>query len=178
MSVRRIVTGNDADGRAMVASDGPAEELVVTAGGPLRIDDIWGADARLAVPSDGSKPAYERFFPPAEGFRVMVAHLEPSEAASIDRGAYVAERERVLVGYSEDAVVDPVEPELHATRTVDVVVVIEGEVTLRLDDGVEVIVGQGDYVVQNGTRHSWHNHSSARCSLLAFVAGADRTGAA
>jgi len=174
MAARRIVTGIDADGRGIVTSDGPAEELVVQSGGPLRIDDVWGADVQLRVPADGSKPVYERFFPPSNGFRVMLVHLEPHGDTPIDLDAYVAERERVLIGYSEDAIVDDVQPELHATQTVDIALVLEGEVTLRLDNDVDVTVTRGDYVVQNGTRHSWHNHSGVLCSLVVFVTGADR----
>jgi hypothetical protein len=174
MGARRIVTGVDADGRSVIADDGPAEELIVEAGLRLRIDDIWGADGRVTMPSEGAKPPYERFYPPTHGFRVMVAHIPPNDDTPFDAERYYTERERVLVGYSEDAVVDADEPELHTTQTVDVGVVLEGEIVLRLDDGIEATIRRGDYVVQNGTRHSWRNDADVECVLLAFVLGANR----
>ena len=49
---------------------------------------------------------------------------------------------------------------MHTTQTVDLDLVLEGEIWLELDDGEEVLLGPGDCVIQNGTRHAWHNRSS------------------
>jgi hypothetical protein len=48
---------------------------------------------------------------------------------------------------------------MHRTRTLDYVVVIEGELVLILDDS-EVILKPGDVVVQRGTDHAWENRSN------------------
>ena len=47
---------------------------------------------------------------------------------------------------------------MHRTRTLDYVVVIEGELVLILDDS-EVTLKPGDVVVQRGTDHAWENRS-------------------
>jgi mannose-6-phosphate isomerase-like protein (cupin superfamily) len=47
---------------------------------------------------------------------------------------------------------------MHRTRTLDYVVVIEGELVLILDD-TEVTLKPGDVVVQRGTDHAWENRS-------------------
>jgi mannose-6-phosphate isomerase-like protein (cupin superfamily) len=47
---------------------------------------------------------------------------------------------------------------MHRTRTLDYVVVIEGELVLILDDS-EVTLKTGDVVVQRGTDHAWENRS-------------------
>ena len=47
---------------------------------------------------------------------------------------------------------------MHRTQTLDYVVGIEGELVLLLDD-IEVIVKQGDVIVQRGTDHAWENRS-------------------
>jgi uncharacterized cupin superfamily protein len=47
---------------------------------------------------------------------------------------------------------------MHRTRTLDYVVMIEGELVLILDDS-EVILKPGDVVVQRGTDHAWENRS-------------------
>jgi hypothetical protein len=178
MTARRVVTGLDGDGRSVVVSDGQADQLVIGSGRFLQLDDIWGADARQSVPTDGAMPSYDRFFPPAAGFRVMVLHIDPemADGAPLDYAAYVDERERVLIGYSEDAAIDAERPTVHATRTVDVALVLEGEVTLELDEGTCVNLQRGDFVVQNGTRHRWQNQSGARCSIAVFLVGADAAG--
>ena len=54
---------------------------------------------------------------------------------------------------------------MHTTDTIDFEYVLSGEIALELDDGAEVVLHPGDTVVQNGTRHRWHNRSSERGSL-------------
>jgi hypothetical protein len=48
----------------------------------------------------------------------------------------------------------------------------------ELDDGAEVTLEAGDTVVQNGTRHAWHNRSDAPAHIAVFLVGAhhDRVG--
>lgn len=48
---------------------------------------------------------------------------------------------------------------MHRTISMDYAVVLVGELTLEMDDGVEVILRPGDVVVQRGTIHAWHNKS-------------------
>jgi quercetin dioxygenase-like cupin family protein len=48
---------------------------------------------------------------------------------------------------------------------------IEGTVGLELDNGTEVTLRPGDIVVQNGTRHRWHNRGTTIARVLAFSAG-------
>jgi len=50
---------------------------------------------------------------------------------------------------------DPDVPGMHATDTLDLMVVLEGSVVMGLDDGSERTIGTGEYVVQRGTRHRW-----------------------
>ena len=52
---------------------------------------------------------------------------------------------------------DPDDAGMHRSATIDYDVVLEGTIGLELDDGVEVTLQPGDVVVQNGTRHRWHN---------------------
>jgi quercetin dioxygenase-like cupin family protein len=65
-------------------------------------------------------------------------------------------------------------PGMHTTDTVDFDVVLSGEVSLELDDGAEVLLKAGDGVIQNGTRHAWHNRSSEKCVIAVTLIGADR----
>jgi len=63
---------------------------------------------------------------------------------------------------------------MHTTDTVDLDVIVSGEVYLELDDGKEVLLKAGDCVVQNGTRHAWRNRSSQHCVIAVALVGARR----
>ena len=67
---------------------------------------------------------------------------------------------------------DPEEPGMHRTATMDYEIVLEGTIGLELDDGAEVTLGPGDVVVQNGTRHRWHNRGDMIARVLAINVGA------
>jgi len=56
-------------------------------------------------------------------------------------------------------------PLMHRTETIDYGVVLEGELTLILDDS-EVDLKPGDIVVQRGTNHAWSNRSNKLCRIL------------
>ena len=69
---------------------------------------------------------------------------------------------------------EPDNPGMHTSDTVDFVYIISGEIWLELDDGAEVRVGAGDCVVQNGTRHAWRNKSAEPCIAAAALIAAVR----
>jgi len=56
-------------------------------------------------------------------------------------------------------------PMMHRTETVDYAVVLEGEITLILDEG-EVELEAGDVVIQRGTSHAWSNRSGKNVKML------------
>lgn len=174
--VRRVVVGEDEEGRSVVVSDGPAEFRSMLPDRELGVSDIWGADGRVTVPNAGADPDYTRFFPPVEGFRVMVLNIgaeADGDPDGIDIEAYQQRRGEVFPHYHDDAVIDDPGTPLHRTHTVDVGVVLEGEVTLSLDDGESVTLKRGEFFVQNGARHSWHNPGGEPCAVVIFVLGAD-----
>jgi len=63
---------------------------------------------------------------------------------------------------------------MHTTDTVDFDVIVFGEVNLELDDGAEVLLKAGDYVIQNGTRYASHNRSSGKYVISVAIVGAER----
>ncbi|MNY58928.1 Cupin domain protein [compost metagenome] len=54
---------------------------------------------------------------------------------------------------------------MHRTESVDYGIVIEGELTLVLDDS-EVQLKPGSVVVQRGSNHAWANRSGQPCRML------------
>lgn len=174
MSVRRVVTGHDAAGKAVVAEDSQVDPVTtaLTPGSEFHI--LWGADSTRHFPDDGSEPAHVTYFPPVGGFRFGLFSVPPegtAPAADIDLNAAFAEFETKLPGLA--AHMEPDAPGMHTTATVDYEVVLDGEVWLELDDGVEVHLQAGDTVVQNGTRHAWRNHGTRPARLAVVLIGAE-----
>jgi mannose-6-phosphate isomerase-like protein (cupin superfamily) len=63
----------------------------------------------------------------------------------------------------------PRDPAIHRTRSLDYVVVLEGEITLLLDE-TETTLRAGDVVVQQATNHAWVNRGDAICRLaMVFI---------
>ena len=138
-STRRVVTGHDAGGKSVVLSDGPPPQNHPMHGLGVGADfhEVWGnADAIPELTSVEAREPNTRPFTlmPATGHLLRILDVYPLK----DGG------KRTL---------------MHRTRTLDYVVVIEGELVLILDDS-EVILKPGDVVVQRGTDHAWENRSS------------------
>jgi mannose-6-phosphate isomerase-like protein (cupin superfamily) len=163
---RRIVTGVDATGKSVFISDSEAPGTFVPGSGTMY--DVWGVDGEFDAPNDGGVPSYESFFPPAVGFRYIVATFPPDESPELMPAEEAIDA--LIPGASEFLEAD--NPGMHTTQTVDIGVVLSGQLWLELDDGAEVQIGPGDIVVQNGTRHAWRNKSSEPCTVAYALVGA------
>lgn len=176
MQMRRVVTGQNAAGKAVFVSDERLDPTTVSLLPGAEFLSIWGNDATVPLPSDGGHPAQQGWFPPVGGFRFAFFTLGPDTVtapAGLDMGAALAELNAKLPGLA--TVMEPDHPGMHTTETIDVDLVISGEVWLELDDGARVQLKAGDCVVQNGTRHAWRNTSDAPCTLAVAIVGAQRT---
>jgi len=175
--VRRVVTAETPDGRAVVARDEDLEPVVLETqpGSEFRL--IWGSDAPLTLPNDGTPPSAS-WIPPVAGWRVGLSVIPPDDR-SVPRDAR-SMRERIeevrakLPGLAD--ALEPDHPGMHTTDTVDVVLVVDGEVECELDDGASVTLRAGDCLVQNGTRHAWRNRSSEPVTLAITMVGVPREG--
>lgn len=177
MKIRCVVTGRTASGKSVVAKDVASEPVTLALLPGFEFHRLWGADSPPQLPSDGTLPPHLRYFPPLGGFRFGYFSLPPNTeklAASTDLAAGFAELQSKLPGMAE--VLEPMHPGMHTTDTVDFDIVVSGEVYLELDDGAEVFLKTGDCVVQNGTRHAWHNRSSKDCVIAVTLIGANHPG--
>lgn len=69
---------------------------------------------------------------------------------------------------------EPEHPGMHTTDSIDYDVVLEGEITLELDDGVQVPLRRHDVVVQHGNRHAWRNPGDRPATMLFVLIGTRR----
>ena len=166
-AVRRLVTGHRADGRSTVLFDGPAPNVKQRkAGNGSTL--VWVTDESPARTAGGDRAARDIGVPPPRGGTIFrVAEFPPGV------GGEVRDNETVLRNFGIGADVmrghPPRHVAIHRTRTVDYVVVLEGEIDLLLDDQ-DVRLKAGDVVVQQGTNHAWINRGTATCRLaMVFV---------
>jgi mannose-6-phosphate isomerase-like protein (cupin superfamily) len=159
MGVRRVVTGHTSDGTAVVVSD---EEVASYPIGSLgsAVTSLWGRDDLAQFPDEGARPPISIAFPPPGGSRLAVMELAP-QGDDFDR-------------FVRDALApwaDPSNPGMHRTPSIDYDIVLSGTVGLELDDGSEVALSSGDVVVQNGTRHRWHNRGDGIARVASITIG-------
>ena len=177
MDVRLVVTGQDpATGKSVFVSDTAVPPITLSQVKGPEFHRLWGSDTPPRLPTDGTRPAQAQYFPGPGGYRLGFFTLPPDGqeiAADFDLTAMLAEVAEKLPGMFD--VNEPDNPGMHTTDTVDFEVVLSGEVWLELDDGAEVHLKPGDCVVQNGTRHAWHNKSKEPCTLFVALLGAERT---
>ena len=169
-----MVTGHDANGKAVVASDTEVDGLRPALTPGSEFHRLWGADEAPTLPGRRIGASARSYFPPVGGFRFGMFAVPPGHRVDTqppdDIEAAVAEFEAALPGLA--SYLEPDAPGMHTTDTIDFEVVLEGEVWLELDDGVEVHLRPGDTVVQNGTRHAWRNHGDTTARLAVFLIGA------
>ena len=173
MDVRRVVTGKTPAGKSVFVSDGLIKTIRPSLTPGAEFHTIWGSDTVLQLPQNGTMPPFTQWFPPPGGFRVGFFAVAPANTPApqlADPQAALAEFEQQLPGLLGH--MEPGAPGMHTTDTIDVEVVISGEVWLELDDGAEVKLGPGDTVVQNGTRHAWRNKGDAPAVLAVVLIGA------
>jgi quercetin dioxygenase-like cupin family protein len=142
-NVRRVVTGHNADGKAVVTTDEICrnvrsgrpnhQSVVVWSTGDFPADNSTGEDGGLrtvgSVDPDGTV------------FRIV--RYEPGVA-----------------------------PRQHRTESLDYAVVTSGEIELDLDDSV-IHLKAGDVLVQRGTIHNWVNRGAEPCVIAFVLIAAE-----
>jgi mannose-6-phosphate isomerase-like protein (cupin superfamily) len=175
MDIRCIVTGQDKSGKSVIVRSAPVKPLTLSFLPGYEFHRLWGSDSVPELPSDGTPPLQPSYFPPQCGFRFAFFTIPPDTTTSLDQldmAPALEEMRQKLPGMME--VLELNNPGMHTTDTVDFDVVVSGEVYLELDDRAEVCLKPGDCVIQNGTRHAWHNRSSENCLIAVTLVGAIR----
>jgi len=171
---RRIVTGHDARGRSVIIEDGPPPRVARIGGerGPL-FYEIWNTRETPARIDRASGEPHEdgiTLAPPKNGTRIRVLDIPPEDPSF---GTITPEQARAH--FAEVGAADAAShtgsgsrhPFMHRTETIDYGIVLEGELTLILDEG-ETVCRAGDIVIQRGTNHGWANRSGKPCRI-AFI---------
>ena len=143
LELRRIVTGHDEDGKAIVQTDTIMDNVEQLRSGNYN-SLLWVNDTTPAEIEGDDDPAYRTMDiePPEQGAIFRVLELTPG------KDAY-----------------------MHRTDTIDYAVVMSGECVMVLDDGAEVEMKAGDLLVQRATWHGWANRSDKPCQIAFILIG-------
>ena len=135
LQIRRVVTGHDPSGRAVVKIDEVARNLVSSRTGATACV-VWTTEG-FPVDNTGEEDA---------GLR--------KTGTTLDNGTVF----RIL------ELAPGVTPRNHRTDSIDYAVVMSGEVDMELDDAT-VHLKAGDVLVQRGTIHNWVNRGTEPCVI-------------
>jgi quercetin dioxygenase-like cupin family protein len=142
LRVRRVITGHDANGKAVVQIDEVASHLGSGRPGATSCN-VWTTEG-FPANNDGADDAGLRkvgtTLPNGTIFRVI--EFAPGLAARN-----------------------------HRTDSIDYIVVISGEIDMELDDSL-VHLQAGDVMVQRGTIHNWVNRGTSPCVLAVILVAA------
>ena len=172
--VRRIVTGHDAQGRAVIQEDGAPPRVVRIGGeiGPL-FHEVWNTQetpARIDRASSEPAEAGIQLAPPKNGTRIRVLDIPPEDDRLKDLTPEEARAHFEEIGAGSASSLGKEGAKhafMHRTETIDYGIVLDGELVLIMDEG-ETTVRAGDIVIQRGTNHGWANRSDRNCRI-AFI---------
>lgn len=167
---RRVVTGHDASGTAIIESDEVATQYLERPNRPgVRLTNFW-IERGTPAEYDGEKDTCTGDFilhPPAHGstFRcVEFLPEDPEVLKTLDGKAAFGE-----MGASANIVENARHPFMHRTDSVDYAIVLTGEIWMLMDNEEDdVHLKAGDVVIQRGTNHAWSNRGTEPC-VIVFV---------
>jgi mannose-6-phosphate isomerase-like protein (cupin superfamily) len=164
-STRRIVTGHDSDGKAVVVFDSSlqAKQRSAGANGMTLLWTTREFPVDMAGSADGAQN--HAGVPPVTNgtvFRIVDFAPASPHASPVDHHQILISMgiDPATQGYGRHA-------NTHRTRTIDYALVLDGEIDMLLDDS-EIHVKAGDVLVQQGTNHAWVNNGTKPCRI-AFI---------
>lgn len=169
-AIHRVVTGHDANGKAIVQSEGPLPTVLEIQAIPGTVfHEVWATQGAPAAVDNGADPTLGPLMlpPPKLGTRIRFVDIPPDTDEFLVHGASRMQDAFAQIGDEAASTVKANSPHplMHRTESVDYGIVIEGELTLVLDDA-EVLLKPGSVVVQRGTNHAWANRSGRLCRML------------
>src|SRR3954469_11639230 len=169
--IRRVVTGHDRTGKSVVVMDGKAANVLQMASMPgVALTDLWRTKTSPASNAGNADAATGRIVlePPAEGTILRIVEFPPDTKWRKSADAAKAFKSIGAGGAPDHASGDAM---MHATATVDYIIVLKGEIWAILDKG-EKLLKQGDILIQRGTNHSWSVRTKQPCVIAAVLVGA------
>jgi mannose-6-phosphate isomerase-like protein (cupin superfamily) len=162
--IRRVVTGLDANDKAVVLFDGRLPLAIGQYG--LKSTNLWVTDS-YPLGFSFKDDTYARpvgVSPLDNGTKFRVVEFPPLDAATEAKmdPSYLMKAVGAIAPARGVAVKHPL---MHRTRSVDYAVVLSGEIDMMLDETI-VHLKPGDVIVQQATNHAWINRGTEMCRML------------
>ncbi len=167
--MRRIITGHNQHGKSIITLDGPpARSIGEDVGG---LFEVWNTDGSDIISTDEIDRADEDILlsPPSGGTKFRYFQINP-----LPKGVPDAMMQEIAadafekIGAAHHRVDTKKHPAMHKTETIDYIILLQGDVTLILDEE-EIDLKPFDVVVQRGTNHAWVNNGDKPALLIAIL---------
>ncbi|HWL04278.1 MAG TPA: cupin domain-containing protein [Xanthobacteraceae bacterium] len=162
--VRRVVTGHDESGKAIVVIDDIAPNIKERKAANVISTLLWVTDGTPADMSSNADTANRDIgvAPPANGSVLRIVDFPPTPGGATHDNAAMLKEMGIADGGKPAR-----HPSTHRTKSIDYAIVLSGEIDMLMDDS-EVHLKAGDIMVQQGTNHAWVNNGNEVCRI-AFV---------
>jgi mannose-6-phosphate isomerase-like protein (cupin superfamily) len=166
-SIRRVVAGLDSDGRSAVLFDGNATTQAENPNWPgFGVKLLWTTDripveVRLGI---DEADRVLQILPSPGGSTCVICEFPP--LSSLDK--MTPEQRAAALQLSFGDTHDDQSLQLHATPTLDYLVMLSGELTLLLEAG-ETTLRAGDVLIDCGVKHGWENRGRIPAICLSVM---------
>jgi hypothetical protein len=165
--IRRVVTGHDAEGHAVIVENDNAKQVLAIGVPEHGVTDLWKTTSTPAINEGYADPCVGNLTlpPPPNGtvFRIVEFPPDRNFLPKIDqKSAFSA-----LGDEAAESLTGRADVVMHRTASIDYAIVIDGEIWAFMDKG-ETCLRRGDVLVQRGTNHGWSNRGD-HPALVAFV---------
>ena len=161
--MRRIVTGHNTEGKAIIVSEGtPPTTMEFKAIPGTVFYEIWNTNASPAPIDNAPDPTLRpvQLHPTPNGSIIRFVDIPPdSVQENISAADIAAGFGQINAGSAATHTDDSPHKLMHRTETIDYGILISGELWLIVDEG-EAKLNVGDVVIQRGTNHAWANRSN------------------
>jgi hypothetical protein len=170
-AMRRVVTGDDAQGKSVIVLDGgPSSAFGDPGVGGLF--EIWeeAASGHLDPTEREDRGAKRPVLGPRPGnVQVRWFVVSPSPEGVPKPQLDQAMRDAFAAFGGAHHIVDQTRhPAMHETQTIDIICLLQGDVSLILEDG-ETRLKPGQVVIQRGTNHAWQAHGGPALLLGVLI---------
>jgi hypothetical protein len=171
--IRRVVTGHDKNGKAVMIMDSAAPNARVRPNG-LVSTLMWVTDKTPYSEKSTDEGNRETgITPPLEGTIFRILEIPPESTRTADQAhashAVAANADGSENGLQRD--LNARHSGMHRTESIDYALVLEGEIDMLLDDS-ETHLKAGDIVIMQGTYHAWANRTDKTCMMAFILVGA------
>lgn len=167
---RRVITGQRGNKSVIISDEKPEGKRMRSIPGQ-QVIELWTTPSGFGHPAPVDHQPSNGHLPAAGETQLLMVTMPPATVFSspdFDPAAAALEQKDLFPGFTHD----PDHPGMHATPTVDYVIMMEGSIALTLEDGGETIINRGDVVVQCGALHGWRNVTDTPATMAIVLVGA------